>query len=114
MIKEYGPFSATNPWTGGSLNRRLIIGSRNANDFPEPVGAFASISLIYYPIGIACIWIAVGLLNPKFLIFLNICSGMSFYKSFQLLIGLDAYVPYPLTIISLFSLNILQSLSSIS
>ena len=49
MISPYGPSDALIPSTAGIFIKKLIIGSKNAADFPEPVGANPIMSLIFYP-----------------------------------------------------------------
>jgi hypothetical protein len=64
IIKLYGPFSAISPATGGIFIKKPIIGSKKAQDLPEPVGAKASKSLKFIPVGMACIYIGVGVSYP--------------------------------------------------
>lgn len=46
IIKPYGPFSASYSFNTGIRSRKLIMGRRNAQDLPEPVGAKARRSRI--------------------------------------------------------------------
>ena len=95
----------------GYLRRNVIRGSRNAADFPEPVGARPIMSRIAMPIGIACIWIGRGSLNPLSAMFSLTALDKPFTSS-QFRIG-SGHLP-PLIRISLSSLKIRQSLSLIS
>ena len=86
----------------------MISGMRKAADLPDPVGANAIISLALSPIGIAYIWIGIGVWNSKSSKFYLRSLGQSLISSHDLIGG--GQTP-PLTWIELSSRNIRQSLS---